>query len=312
MKWFANIFQNVTVKNSTLPIIHGAQGSGKSFPIEVFGDLMGNYALVNVDDMDKVFGKFNCLIGNHLFININEPPEASDKFKFTDKIKSKITQKEHIQQTKGVDSVETISWANYTMTTNNASPIHEEKGNRRFIYYQTNNCKCGDKEYFDKLCKPIQPTKQGEYNKEFMGILLHYMKTQIDVSDFDGEVLIRKINAKTDTDYNEQLERQYADLNAVDKYVVDNYKAFVDGMTSENISYITIEGYKTSGIQKKLNNICNVDRRRVNGKLTRIDTLKPKEQMKDLWNIIEYNHFGEDKEEDNTTQAQNTTPEETL
>ena len=92
MKWFANIFQNITVKNGTLPIIHGAQGSGKSFAVEVFGELMGHYALVNVDDLDKVFGKFNGLIGQHIFININEPPEANEKFKFGGKIKSKLTQ----------------------------------------------------------------------------------------------------------------------------------------------------------------------------------------------------------------------------
>jgi hypothetical protein len=93
MNWWANIFQNITVKNGTMPIIHGSQGSGKSFPIEVFGALLGINALSNVDDLDKVFGKFNGLIANHLAIIINEPPEADEKFKYLGKIKSKITQK---------------------------------------------------------------------------------------------------------------------------------------------------------------------------------------------------------------------------
>ena len=302
MKWFANIFQNITVKNGTLPIIHGAQGSGKSFAVEVFGELMGHYALVNVDDLDKVFGKFNGLIGQHIFININEPPEANEKFKFGGKIKSKLTQKKHIQETKGIDQIETDSWANYSMTTNNASPVQEEKGNRRFIYFATNNSKCGDKKYFDELCKPIQPNKQGDYNSEFMGVLLHYMRTQIDVSDFDAETLIRQINTRVEIDYNEQLERQYADLNAVDKYVVDHYKIFVDGMTSEDIENIHIEGYKTAGIQKKLNNICDVVRKRMNGKRLMVYTLKPREQMKDLWDIIDYRNYGCD-EDDNSIKA---------
>ena len=93
MKWWANIFQNITVKNGTMPIIYGAQGSEKSFPVECFCELLGNFALENVDDLDKVFGKFNGLIGRHLVININEPPESTEKFKYIGKIKSKLTQK---------------------------------------------------------------------------------------------------------------------------------------------------------------------------------------------------------------------------
>ena len=50
---------------------------------------------------------------------------------------------------------------------------------RRIIYYPTFNGYSGDTEYFKQLCKPIQPKKQGDYNPEYMGVLLHYMKTQI-------------------------------------------------------------------------------------------------------------------------------------
>ena len=70
------------MKNGTMMIIHGAQGSGKSIVLELFCELLGKYALANVDDLDKVFGKFNSLLSNHLLININEPPEADDKFRF--------------------------------------------------------------------------------------------------------------------------------------------------------------------------------------------------------------------------------------
>ena len=82
IKWFANIVQNVTVKNGTMMIIHGAQGSGKSIVLELFYELFGKYALANVDDLDKVFGKFNNLLSNHLLMNLNEQPEADDKFRF--------------------------------------------------------------------------------------------------------------------------------------------------------------------------------------------------------------------------------------
>lgn len=300
LKWYANIFQNITVKNGTMPIIYGAQGSGKSFAVEVFGELLGNYAIINVDDLDKVFGKFNGLIGQRLYININEPPDANDKFSFTGKIKSKLTQKKHIQETKGIDQIEINSWCNYTITTNNPSPVQEEKGNRRFIYFATNNSKCGDEEYFNKLCQPIQQTKQGDYNKQFMGVLLHYMLTQIDVSDFNPERLIRDINSRVDVDYNEQLERQYNDLDKLQKLVVDEYKMFVDGISTKDINRLNLIGYTDRGIIKKLNQLCDVKRITIKGVKTTTYKLKGEDQNPDLWNIIKYKHYGE--EETNETE----------
>ena len=299
MSWYANIFQNITVKNGTIPIIYGAQGSGKSFAVEVFSELIGNYALSNVDDLDKVFGKFNGLISQNIYININEPPEATEKFAFGGKIKSKLTQKDQVQETKGVDSIDVVSWANYSMTTNNPSPLREEKGDRRVIYFETDNSKCGDETYFNELCKPIQPVKQGAYNKEFMGILLHYMRTQIDVSDFNPERLIREINGRVNVSYNEQLERQYEDLNAVERYVVDNYKDFVNGITPEYIeACMKLPGYTVLGIQKKLNDLCEVGRRNYKSasgkyKKERVYTLKSRTQKPDLYNIIDYINYVE-------------------
>lgn len=296
MKWWANVIQNITVKNGTMPIIHGAQGSGKSFPVECFCELFGNYALMNVDDMDKVFGKFNGLLGRQLIIVINEPPEANEKFKYAGKIKSKLTQKKTVQELKGVDQIEVDSWANFILTTNNANPVQEEKGNRRFIYYATNNKYCGKEEYQQRVFKPIQPKKQGEYNKEFMSLLLHYMKTQIDVSDFDAEKLIREINNNTKTEFNEQLERQYLSLSSVDRFIVDNSDKFINGI---KLSDIKVDGYKEAGLGKALINTCTNERVRVKETVdgetktrqTRVYTLKPRDEIPDLYAIIDYKKY---------------------
>ena len=292
LQWWANIIQNITVKNSSMPVIFGGQGSGKSFVVETLCDLLGNYALCNVDDLDKVFGKFNGLIGMNLVININEPPEAGEKFSFNGKIKSKLTQKKIVQETKGIDQIEIESYANYILTTNSYGPIKEEKGNRRFIYYETDNSKCGDKEYFDNLCKPIQSVKQGDYNPEFMGVLLHYLLTQVDVKDFDAESLIRKINKRTDVEYNEQLDRQYTDCSVIDRYVIDNYKDFVEGVDTDYIKhYMNIQSHSINSISRALNSICDKKRVRRNGKQIMEYRLKEREQIQDLYNIIDYREF---------------------
>lgn len=296
MCWFANIFQNVTVKNGTFPIVHGDQGSGKSFPIEVFCNLIGIYAVENIDDLDKVFGKFNILISNHILININEPPDANDKFKFTGKIKSKTTQVKTILETKGIDQANIESWANYSMTTNNWNPVVSEVGDRRLIFFGTDNSQCGEETYFNELCKPIQPVRQGPYNKEFMGILLHYMRTQIDLSDFNPERLIRAINSRTDVDYNESLDRQYNNMSKIHLLICDKYKAFIKGITSEEIEerFGKVDGYTTKGIFSKVREVCNATRVRVNGRRLYSYKLKPMKQIKGFWNIIRYQHHDED------------------
>ena len=72
MNWFANIVQNLSVKNGTLPIIHGAQGSGKSCFAELMCELLGHLAIYNNDDLDKVFGKFNSISDGKVLIVLNE------------------------------------------------------------------------------------------------------------------------------------------------------------------------------------------------------------------------------------------------
>ena len=300
MKWWANILQKITVKNGTMPIIYGEQGSGKSIAVELFCELLGKYALCNVDDLDKVFGKFNGLIGRNLVIVINEPPEVEEKQKFVGQIKSKLTQKKTIQETKGVDQIEITSWSNFIMTTNNPNPVIEEKGDRRMIYFEVNNEKIGDDQYFKELCKDFQPTQQGDYKPEYMSILLHYLRTKIDITDFNPEKLIRIINSRTNVDYNEQLERQYNDLNKIDRYIVDHADEFLRGIALDDIG--NIDGYKRNGIAKKLSTNCEVNRMRVKkykellgdgftcaqGEKVRVYKLKPRNQVPSLYNIIDY------------------------
>lgn len=108
----------------------------------------------------------------------------------------------------------------------------------------------------------------------------------------------------TKTEYNDLLERQYLDLNNVEQYVVDNYNKFVVGVCSDEIH---IDGYKICGIAKKLNSICNVSRMRtkkyfnlinrpydkdIDGdRKLQIYTIKPHEDIKGIYNIIDYRNF---------------------
>ncbi|KAA6354308.1 MAG: hypothetical protein EZS28_050165 [Streblomastix strix] len=153
-------------------------------------------------------------------------------------MKSAITQASGIIERKGIDSVESEIWNNFTCTCNDMNAIPAEKGER---------------EYFQNLCKDIQPQKQGKYNEEFMGILLHYFRT-LDIQGFDAEDFIVQASRNINVEYNEQLERQYTGLNQVDRFVVNNFPIFEIGVPIEAIK---IEKYQIRGLAIKLKSSCD-------------------------------------------------------
>ena len=224
------------------------------------------------------------------------------------------------------------------MTANYPDPIVAQKGDRRSIYFPTNNKHCGDFDYFTNLFKDIQPKKQGAYNANYMGVLLHYMLTQFTPDNFNFEKLIIETNNNTQTNYNENLERQYEGLDGVNKFVVDHWQWFTVGFP---VDVMKIEGYKTTGIAKKLKAICEEPTRiRQNSKKVkelkqqyenfdaydgctysiydasstkqiRFYKLKEREQIPDLYNIIDYKKFQEkyyeeidEPEEDNKNKTE--------
>ncbi|KAA6383111.1 MAG: hypothetical protein EZS28_021360 [Streblomastix strix] len=304
--------KQVKLKIGTMMNFIGQQGCGKSFAIETIYELLGIFALKNVDELTKIFGKFNALASTAILINFNEISDATDSFNLQHKMKSAITQASGIIERKGIDSQESEIWSNFTCTCNDMNAIPAEKGNRRFQYFTCNNEFAGEREYFQNLCQDIQPQKQGEYNEEFMGILLHYFRT-LDIQGFDAEDFIVQASRKTDVEYNEQLERQYTGLNQVDRYVVDNFPIFEIGVPIEGIK---IEKYQIRGLAIKLKSSCEFIRTRnqkfikyyyiknkaIYDKYIKMDlnslpeqvsvySIKQEDQCRDLMNIIKYKQF---------------------
>ena len=287
MKWMANILKHVCVKNGTMPIIYGGQGSGKTITAQIFAELLGNYALPNVINIDNVFGRFNSLIRDTLLIVINETSEAGEKFAYADKIKSLLTESKIVIEQKGVDAYEVDNFANCIMTTNNSYPVRDEKGQRRFIYFRTNDKYKGNYEYYDKLMAPIQNKITKEFDKAYMETLYHYMLNEIDITNFNPEKYINELNNDIMADQNENLERQYYDLDLVDRFVVDNITKFIDGYPSYYITNDIIPGYKANGIFKKIRQYCDCSRKEEGHNKISIYTFN-KDKANDLWNIAYY------------------------
>jgi hypothetical protein len=92
-----------------MPIKCGPQGSDKSMAVEILSSLLGKLAMLNIDDLDKVFGKFNGMLTKYLLMVINETPGAKERFGYAGKIKARITQSDLTLETKGMEAAGPIS-----------------------------------------------------------------------------------------------------------------------------------------------------------------------------------------------------------
>ena len=106
------------------------------------------------------------------------------------------------------------------------------------------------------------------------------------------------------TNYNEQLEQMYLQLDPVIRYVVDHYKQFEMGMA---LNLIHIDRYYSIGIAKKLRSICDCQRMRmkkynkwiavhadifdsmnVTQEKVRVYTIKSRQELPELYTLIDY------------------------
>ena len=63
-------------------------------------------------------------------------------------------------------------------------------------------------------------------------------------------------------------------MEVIEEYINSHLEDFKNGVDSEYIKNMNIEGLTTLGIQKKLNSICDVVRKQTNGNRRRIYKLK--------------------------------------
>jgi hypothetical protein len=154
------------------------------------------------------------------------------------------------------------------------------------------------------------------YDPRFMGVLLHYLKTQVNIDEWNAQDLIIAIHCDAKAHFNEDLEREYGDLNKIDRLVVDNSKVFEIGVPLERISVLSdqddVKGNTANGIAKKLNSICTsmrISLKRfeeiqlcyndayshcgirsvIHNPRPMIYILKPRANQQDaMWNIIDY------------------------
>lgn len=68
----------------------GNQCCDKSFAIETISVLLNMFAILNCDDLNKVFGKFNAVLANKILFITNLIKDSLNVFGLNAKLKSSI------------------------------------------------------------------------------------------------------------------------------------------------------------------------------------------------------------------------------
>jgi hypothetical protein len=268
MRWWASVLKNPGTKTGVVLIVFGAgKGSGKSFVMDIMCETFGELALNNAS-MKDAFGDFNPHIDTHMLCVINETPNWNDGYVNAENFTRAVTETSAIKNVKGISQHKVESYINYIIVSNEPNPIKEGFENRRTMYFPVNDAHVGDRSYFKELAKNIQAVPKGPLNVKFMQTLTHYLLNDVDIDDFDPEAAVYDELCNWESDYNEKLERAYSSTNDIHRYIIDNWKEFVNGVTYEDIT--SMFQYKPQYIKNELQKYTNITRPVINGKRVRL------------------------------------------
>lgn len=181
LKWTASIFQKPAFKTSTVILIIGDQGTGKTTYSDVICKMMGRYANNNVTQLGSLTGQFNTVIENKKLIVLNELQSidgSNNRKNIADALKSIISDKTININAKFKDEKLTENVANFIMISNHAVPVNIEGSDRRFLALNTSNAHRQDYEYFNALYSKIN--EDGFYENLFT-----YFMQEVDISNFN-------------------------------------------------------------------------------------------------------------------------------
>jgi hypothetical protein len=148
-KWLAQIFQHPVRLSRTSIVVVGAEGAGKGAVADRVGDLLGPYYLA-LSRMDRVSGKFNAHLGHRLLVYANEATWGGDKHNLG-ALKALITDEWSDLERKGFDVIRSRNVARFLVNSNERWAVPQGMGDRRFLFLECSNARCGDRDYFRKL-----------------------------------------------------------------------------------------------------------------------------------------------------------------
>ena len=155
IRWFSRILQTKQ-KNGVCIVLRSNQGTGKGIVMEIMNDIIGDKYYCGIHNIEDIIGRFtNPKIQHSLLAYLDEVSYGGSR-KEDNKLKLFITEKTHRLEEKFKGVVNTPSYTNCVISSNNKYTTRYEPGDRRKLILDVDNKYAGASNdgkalYFKKL-----------------------------------------------------------------------------------------------------------------------------------------------------------------
>jgi len=140
-------------RRSCSPVLRGAPGSGKGTFTETIGKIFGD-GYLSTCDHENVFGRFNGALMGKVLVHLDEALFGGDR-KVIGKVKGLITSEKFCIEIKNKDAFDMNNPRKVMLSSNESFAIPVDANDRRFLFLDVSDHRCGDVDYFKELYKEI-------------------------------------------------------------------------------------------------------------------------------------------------------------
>jgi len=220
LNWFAKILQQPWKKNNICLVLHSIEGVGKSFILDMIGEIIGDEYYYSTSSLKHILGEFNGDAEGKILVNLNETNWGGDK-KMVGSFKEFITESSIVINKKGIQSYKIDNYANTLITTNEEWIVNINDNDRRFNLRECNNIKY-DPSYYKEIAKTdLQEIANFLYSR--------------DISNYDSRIFTKSELHK------EQVEKN---MDSVELF----WKSILEGNITYEWEYHQDEWYTKSSL----------------------------------------------------------------
>ena len=153
-KWLGHMFQRPAELPGVAIVIRGSQGVGKTFFVDLVGELLGPHYLM-LTRMEQLTGRFTGHLKDALLVCANEAVWGGDK-QGEGALKSMITDPLCTVEPKGKDLFQVRNYKRLIVTTNEQWAVPMSMQDRRFFVLEPSEEHREDRPYFSTLAKQMR------------------------------------------------------------------------------------------------------------------------------------------------------------
>ncbi len=199
MDWIAHLFECPMGKPGTALVLHGEQGTGKSFFADTIGMILGKH-YAPISDTEHLVGRFSGHLIDKLLVFGDEGAYATKKA--ANKLKHLITSPQILVEEKYQKPMVVNSYVRVIIAGNDAQLIHADHDERRYCALEVSSGRRGDREYWKVL---------HDWRGHCLANLFHWLLTR--ELGPDGVRHIPKTRGLT--------EQKLENLSPLDKWIFD-------------------------------------------------------------------------------------------